>query len=338
MNEVPDVNNQTAETSAAAVAETPTFNPSDQHTWSPEQREHWNKTGNVPEAPKKAQESATANEDEKSSEGKPKTAAESETAPKQEKRERKPGEKLSAEERISQQTAKIRELEAKLAEASKSVTKPTPTEDKPKAEEAPKAPKRPNPFTWTGTPEEFEAAQDAYEVKLREIAAQDALRKKSEREQAKELQAKVDDARKLYADADTRILPTAEKLEKAQIPAAVKAVIEDSEILPHLLYALGDGDTMDKLIEMSRTNPRKAIRVAMDMERDIEAALSKPATSKADESEAKPPVEPKPRAPKPPSEVGGRSAGNEDGLVTAARANSFRDFEREMNARLRASK
>lgn len=333
MSEVIDVNNSAE---ASAAAEVPTFNPSDQHSWSPEQREHWNKTGNIPETPKKAQESATATEPE--SEGKPKTAAESETAQKQEPKERKPGEKISAQERISQQTARIKELEASLAEAKKSVTKPTPSDDKAKVEEAPKAAKRPNPFTWAGTPEEFEAAQDAYEGRLQEIAAANALQQHSQRQQAQELQGKLDEARKRYADADTRILPVADRIENdQQIPLAVRQIIGESDVLPDLLYTLGADGKLDEFIQMAHTNPGKAIRMVAKLESLINEELSGKAKSEA-ASEEKPPVEPKPRAPKPPSEVGGRAAASEDGLVTAARANSFRDFEKEMNARLMSRK
>ena len=102
----------------------------DQNTWSPEQREHWNATGEQPAPPKK-QESAPAEPPAKEAKS---AAAESETAPKQVKKDRKPGEKLSAEERISQLTAKNKELETELERSRAAATKPPEYQDRDKGQ------------------------------------------------------------------------------------------------------------------------------------------------------------------------------------------------------------
>ncbi|HWH56107.1 MAG TPA: hypothetical protein VN682_00680 [Terriglobales bacterium] len=111
----------------------------------------------------------------------------------------------------------------------------------------------------------------------------------------------------------------------------IRAMLDDSECLPELMYVLSDEKTRSNFIETAAKNPGKAIRVLAQMEADIKQSAS-PETAEAT-SEPKPPAEPKPRAPKPPSEVGGRGTAAEDELHSAAKANDFRTFEAEQNRR-----
>ena len=322
MNE--DVN-KAAETSAAAVAE-PEFNPADQQTWSQEQRDKWNETGEQPVKPNK-QETAPAAKPAKETTSE-KIAAESETASQQGKKERKPGEKLSAEERISQLTAKVKELETERERSRPTETKPA-AQTETKADEAPK---RPNPFDWKGTKEDFAAAQEKWEAHQRaEIIAQfqrDAQAEANMQRLTKQMQEVVEK----YPDTSMRQLgEIAKEFNEAELPGVIKQMLYDTDVLPELMYLFSDAETRSNFIEQATKNPGKAIRALALMEADVKAKLTaKPAVEK---SEPKSSAETKPRAPKPPSEVGGRGAAPEDALRTAAAANDFRGFEAEQNRR-----
>lgn len=292
--------------------------------------------------PPKKQESAPAStpETKAQSEGEPKSAADSEAANKQERRGKKP-----AEDRISelvaernQERAKVQALEERFRKLEAAAQPPSKTEQK---AEAPKERKRPNYLTWTGTPEEMDTALDEWETHLLHKAEEHFAQKQQVQESKQRLDAQFAEAKEKYPDAEAKILPTIEKLESADMPPYLRDYLEHSEVLCDLLYVLSE-QNVEALVRLAKENPAKAFRDIRDLEVSTAKAIAKDAKeqSKA-ETEEKPhntPVEPKPRAPKPPSEVGGRSAASEDGLVTAARANSFRDFEKEMNARLMSRK
>ena len=320
-----------AETSAAAIAE-PELNPADQYTWSPAQREHWNETGEAPEPPKKKQEPEPAATPAKEAKSEPegKSAAESETASKQGKKERRPGEKLSAEERIAQLTAKNRELEGELHVERERSRKPEPKSATEEAKQ-PETPKRPNPFTWKGTAEEYESAMELWEGHQKSLAVQEFQRNEAARAQNQKLQGQLDEVKAKYPDAEDKIKATFASFSEVQFPGVIRAMLDDSECLPELMYVLSDEKTRSNFIETAAKNPGKAIRVLAQMEADIkQSASSKTAEATSD---PKPPAEPKPRAPKPPSEVGGRGTAAEDELHSAAKANDFRTFEAEQNRR-----
>lgn len=124
-----------------------------------------------------------------------------------------------------------------------------------------------------------------------------------------------------HPDAATKIrAATTEIMAKA--PPFVQAFVNESEQIGELLYVLADQPTLNKLLETAKTNPGKALRVLHDMELDVRKALS---AQKAPEA--------KPRAPKPPVEVGGRGAAADDG-TTRGELN-FRDFSEKQNQRYR---
>lgn len=323
--------NKSAESSAAVAV--PEFNPADQYSWSPEQREHWNETGEIPEAPKK-QESASAAPPAKEANSEPegKTAAESETAPKQGKKERKPGEKLNAEERIAQLTAKVRELEERERSRETAPKPPVQTEPAKQAE----TPKRPNLSTWKGTVEEYEAAMDSWERYQRDQAIQEFQRTTAAEIQRQKLQSQLEEVKAKYPDADDKIKETFRSFEKVQFPGVIRAMLDDSECLPDLMYVLSDETIRNNFIETATKNPGKAIRALAQMETDIvnsrKSAPPKPEAAPA-KSEPKSSEEPKPRAPKPLSEVGGRGTAAEDVLRAAAESGDFRAFEAEQSRR-----
>jgi hypothetical protein len=326
--------NKAAESSAAAVAE-PEFNVADQYTWTPEQREHWNETGKQPEPPKKKQEAepAASPAKEEKSEPKGKTEAEPETAPKQGKKERKPGEKLSADERIAQVLAENKELKAKLERSS--ATEPKPSAEKSEPAKAAEAPKRPNPFTWDKTPAEFETAMEAWEASQRQLAVQDFQRSEAAKAQQGKLRGQMEEVKGKYPDAESKITATYESFSKVQMPGVILSMLNDSEVLPELMYVLSDEDTRSNFIETMKTQPGKAVRALAQMEADIVGASKAKGKEKSEPEE---PAERKPRAPKPPSEVGGRGAAGDDPLRTAAEAGDFHAFDQEMRHRKFATK
>ena len=317
-----DVNNVAESSAASAVAE-------------PVQFDGWDDQGTPIvtkkiEPKKQESEPAAAPAKEAQSEPEGKSAAETESAPNQGKKERKPGEKLNREERIAQLTAKVRELEER-ERSRESAPKPTQeTKPEPKAE----APKRPNPFTWKGTPEEYEAALDAWEGHQKQQAILEFQRNQAAERERQNLQRQFDEAKAKYPDAEQRIKATFDSLAKVQLPPVISAMLNDSDCLPDVMYVLADETTRNNFVEMAQKNPGKAIRALTQIERDIETARAAKPTEKAEKSETKPPEEPKPRAPKPPPEVGGRGVAPEDALRQAAATNRFGEFEAEMNRRM----
>lgn len=273
-----------------------------------------------PEPPKKSEEPAAS--ESPASKAKPEKDAEPGAA----KPEPKPKAKPSAEERISQLTAERKAAEDRASDLERQLREAKSTTTAPKVEpaKAKEPPKRPNPFTWTGTQEEFDKAMDQYEeYRDSQVAARTRQEQvigeaqKSMTEMLKQATAKHPDAEEKIKSATTEIMGKA--------PLFVQSFVNDSEVLGDLLYTLADQTTLNNLLETAKANPGKALRVLRDMELDIQKALSKPVEVKP--AEKAPEV--KPRAPKPPSEIGGRGAATEDAGMAAARDGKFSDFEVE---------
>lgn len=202
-----------------------------------------------------------------------------------------------------------------------------------KAEPTKKAepPKRPNPFTWTGTQEDFDKAMDEYEQHRDALAVARVRQEQAQTEAQKSMSEMLKQATAKHPDAEVKIkAATTDIMGKA--PLFVQSFVNDSEVLGDLLYTLADQTTLNNLLETAKTNPGKALRVLRDMELDIQKALKKPETKVEAKSEEKA-SEVRPRAPKPPSEVTGRSSATEDAATSAARDGNFGAFDAEMAAR-----
>lgn len=322
-----DVNN-VAEPSAAAVAD------------------GWDENGtpivtHKPEPPKKEDSAASATpakqaNPEKSAEPGAAKSANQEGGP-------KPKAKPSAEERISQLTAERKAAEDRANDLDKRLkeleAKAAPKVEPAKAKEEP--PKRPNPFTWTGTQEEFDKAMDKYEEYRDAQVAARTRQEQAQSETQKAMNEMLKQATVKHPDAKEKIVAAATEVMGEKTPFFVKAFVNESEVIGELLYTLADSVTLNNLLETAKTNPGKALRVLRDMEVDVQKALSKPEVKPEVKSEAKAEdkaPEAKPRAPKPPSEVGGRGAATEDAASAAARDGKFSDFDAEMRRRyMRAS-
>ena len=119
-----------------------------------------------------------------------------------------------------------------------------------------------------------------------------------------------------HPDAVEKILAaTNDVMTKA--PMFMKSFINDSEVLGELLYTLADQITLTNLLETAKTNPGKALRVLRDMELDVKKALSNA-----------PEMRPRPRAPRPPTELAARGAAGDDDRTNGEM--SFRDVDRKM--------
>jgi hypothetical protein len=306
-----DVNNS-AEPSAAAVAD------------------GWDESGTPivtkkPEPPKKEEPAAS---------DPPKAAKpeEKHAEPGAAKQEPKPKAKPSAEERISQLTAERKAAEDRATDLDRRL-KELEAKAAPKVESKPKEPlKRPNPFTWKGTPEEYEAAMDQYEKQRDSEAVTRTRQEQAQSETRKAMNEMLNQATAKHPDAKEKIIAATTEVMSEKTPFYIKAFINDSEVLGELLYTLSDSTTLNNLLDTAKTNPGKALRVLRDMELDVQKALSKPEVKAEAKPEEKTP-ETKPRAPKPPSEVGGRGAATEDAATAAARDGNFSAFDAEQKRR-----
>jgi len=105
-------------------------------------------------------------------------------------------------------------------------------------------------------------------------------------------------------------------------------MLNDSEVLPDLLYTLGsDPKELASFLNLAKTAPGKALRYIALTESLIREELE------SGTKETKPPAKPITSAPKPPAEVGGRASTPGDQLEAAAKANDFRSFKAESNRR-----
>lgn len=310
----------------------------------------WDEKGNpivTSEIKPKEQESAPAAAPEETAVSEPEKAkGQSESEPDKHSQEPKGSE---AEKRIKELVAKEKAARerAELAERERDDLRRSRADKTEKAESSPAPP----PATYeawrkTHDPDKWMADyQSAHpDAKYEQVRVAEEEFRLEKRDQFRELQRQVAEsarvvnermaeARKRYEGYDEKIKPLQDVLAKelnAGRISNVMAFIGESTYGADLLFVLaGDPDMTAKLNAMPAV---KAISKLRDMERDIEQALAKgKEETKADPKET--PAEPKPRAPKPVSEVGGRSALPEDPRVTAARSGKFSDFEAEENRR-----
>lgn len=258
--------------------------------------------------------------------------------------------KPDAEARIKELTARAKQLEKDLEEARK--PKETQAESSParQAEAKPEAipgtrskpvstEKGPDGKPKYTTYEDF--VEDLADWKAEQrIAAQQ--REQQIGQQRQTLAKQLEEARGRYTDFDSVTKPLIQDLLKPDVPREVFAVLNDSPVLADLLYTIG-GTAASKadFLDACAGNPGKALRVALLMEQEIvrELGKGKAADKKAGDGETESvPAPTKPRAPKPPSEVGGRGASGEDALISAAKTGDFRSFNAEQTRRAMASR
>ena len=295
-----------------------------------EQRTEFRTTGELPKTqPKpKTEESASSSETPKVE-----SAGGSETPDKQEHVERKP--QQTAVERIAELKATIARIEKragiKTEEAESSTAKP---EAKPQVVEPQYTRPKPKP-EGNGPDGKPYATYEDYIEDLSDWKGEqrDAKnqRESKQQAQAKEFNAKVEEARSRYENFDEVVQPTATAINMdAGISPVIKELLSESDVLPDILFTLGsDPAELAKFVKMARETPGKALRYIALTESLITEELEGKATPKGEGTPAKP----KTQAPRPPSEVGGKAAVPPDALESAAKANDFRSFKAEATRR-----
>ncbi len=305
----------------------------------------WDEDGEpiVTEKAPKAEEAEAAAADT-SKETKAEDAARSAANKKQESH-RKP----DAEARIKELAARTKQLEKDLEEARKpKETKAAESSTAKAAEEKPGTiqPTRTKPTLADKGPdgkpkyasyEEWQEDLTDWKVEQRFAAQQ---REQQMAAQQQTLGKHLEEARGRYEDFDSVTKPFLSDLLKPDVSREVFAVMNDSPVLADLLYTIGGTEASKAdFLEAARTNPGKALRVALLVEQEIvkELAKGKGAENKSARGEGETtPAATKPRAPKPPSEVGGRGASGEDALISAAKSGDFRSFDAEQTRRAMA--
>lgn len=245
--------------------------------------------------------------------------------------------KKAAEERAAELERQLRERDGK-----KSDVKAEPSPAAKSEPQAPEKPKRPKLSDFDNDWDKYSAALEKHEDEtlpeyyksLAKWEAERALAQERTRQQQeaalKDLREKLADVQKRYPDFSEKTTETAKTLTEAG--NIVSALVNDSEIFGDLLYVLsGDKAQFDELMALAKSNPGKAVRKVVLLEKLTMDELAKSKSEHVSKSEA--PVKAEPRAPAPPKEVGGRGTPAEDPAVAAARSGDFRSFEAEQNRR-----
>lgn len=285
------------------------------------------------EKPEKEAESGTADTPkEEKPEAKAESAAKSGVAQKQETKKDKPSES----DRIAELTAQVKTLLKRAKEAEERIGQAEKPQSASKSEAKPEPPKRPNPFKWEGTPEEYEAALDKYEAHLRQEAVTQAEQARQQAQAVQQFTSKVEETQKRYPEFAKVADETAAALLEA--PKEIQNWIQRSPMAFDLIYTIGEKpEALQDFMDTAKKDPLAAIRKLAFLEIEIGKELNKPKETETTEAEETPAKE-KPRTPKPPSEVGGRGVTPEDVALSAVQAKDFRRAEAEWTRRRLARK
>jgi hypothetical protein len=281
----------------------------------------YRQTGELPARfkPAESAESAPAGapEETEESEGEePETEPESDPEEAQEPPQKGSG----AEKRIKQLLARVKELERIQAAKpdGKSGSSPAQPPRQPQTYQEYRQAFKPSAFIEDYAKAHPEASYEDANAAMADhlLDVRDHFRSIEQRVQAEKqaLDAKLSDARERYEDFDeikSDFLSKAISPEGVPLlPLQVLGIINDSEVLPDLLYTIGSDDAeLAKFVEMAKTNPNKAIRYVARVESLIAEELAKPEKNAArgEDGKFKAP-ERKTSAPKPPALVSGSSS------------------------------
>jgi len=231
-----------------------------------------------------------------------------------------------AEKRIKQLLAEKKELQRKLEAAAK------PTQPDSSTAQAPRAPQnyqeyrqafKPSAFIEEygkqnpdATYEDANAAMADHLFEVRKHFETIEQRVTAERDA---VNAKATAARERYENFDEIKDTFLGKVLVEQpngtvipaIPLQVLALINDSDVMPDLLYTIGSDEAeLAKFVEMAKSNPNKAIRYVTKVESLIAEELAKPAKMPVRGNDGKfaAPEKRQTQAPKPVSPVTGGSS------------------------------
>jgi hypothetical protein len=345
--ETTDVNTTPAESSSAAPVHPPIEVPQDHNS---QEYAEWRLTGKTPESkPAPTEKKPKADPAPAKKEPSEKTAPVSETG-NHTQQERRPS---KAEARLNDLLEDIRQTgytpaELKtLRKQAQAETKAEPPKAAPEQTAKPAELKKPKIEDYK-TLDEYEAARDKYFEDLAEAKAQNAVQadriRQANEAQQRDLRERLNKAKERYGEgSDTQIIQTAKNIFNANdVNPAVKAVLNDSDVLVDLMYAIGQGEDFQEFLSEAKTNPGKAIRRAVLMEKLVKEELAKsPAAETPRDSSGKfqsrdeePPAEkPTTKAPPPPRESSGRASAPPDELQAAIAANDTARYMREANRR-----
>jgi hypothetical protein len=216
--------------------------------------------------------------------------------------------------------------------------------------------------------EAWQTAREAERDKQTEQRIRQQIRQEND---TKEMLSKLADVKTRYPDAQEKVLATNETIATdARIPAAVKAILNDSPVLLDLLYVLGgDSAELKKFTDLCKSDPGAAIRKLVTTEALVQEQLKgKSAADKSpnkddkdgadktgkttpergedgkfkssDENDGKDGASEtnQPRVPKPHSEVGGRGTASVSEEAAAAAANDFKAMDAAMTRRYAAQR
>lgn len=312
----------------------------------------WRISGELPEKPKETQQKPVIEEAATSQ------VEEGESAtPRQQEKVLSP-----AEKRIKELLAENKRLKAESETAK--TPKPEPSSES-KPQLVPQTRPKPTPEDKNddGTPK-YKSYED-YVEELADWKAEQRMavaeRERSARDQQRALQAEVEKARGRYDNLDEVMLPALKTITEAQVAPVIMQMLDDSEVLPDLLYTLGsDADDLAAFLKMAKSNPGKAIRYLAVTENLIQEELGKADVPRgttpsraADgkftvaEPEPKTPAKRGPESsPELPLEVGNRGTGAQDessralsdlmkGTNTAAATRAFFKAENAKDLRRR---
>jgi hypothetical protein len=335
---MPDENNPAVESStqATAVLEVPS---------NPDSTEYadWRLTGKIPAAPKpKPEDPAPSTYTVKSEKAAPVSETGiSQQEPRHSKAERRLTELLEDLKRAGLSPS---ELKTFKREAQKTAEAARPPEQTVKpADEAPKRPK----YEDFKTLEEYQAAEDKYHEDATEYRIQKALKEDRARQAQeagqREMRERLQKAKERYGEgADTRIIQTAKDIfNNGDVNPAVKAVLNDSDVLVDVMYVMGSkAEDLAEFLEEAKTAPGKAIRRAVLLERLVKEELAKSikeparkASEEPEEEEEPPPAKKVTKATAPPREASGNASTPPDVVQSAVSANDARRYFAEQNRR-----
>lgn len=321
-----DTQTQAAPSPAVAVAEPEVTEVTLPRSGS-EEYATWRMTGELPKKPETQAESSPADAPKEEN---PAVAAESGPAPKQQEQPRKG---KDAEHRIKELLADQKRMRAEL-EALKS--RPAQVEQPRQQQQAPQYTrskpsvdaKNPDGTPKYGTYEDY--VEDLADWKAEQRIAQQ-MQQLAAQAQQRQVAEGVEQARTRYQDFDSVGLPVANAIvSDPQIPNNLKVRINNSKVLPDLLYTIGgDPQFQARFMLAAKTDPEAARDAIALMERDIQDRLSKPART---ESETPAPAKRGPEnAPPPPIEIGNRGGQvDETERLLKAAANGDRNATRQL--------
>jgi hypothetical protein len=289
----------------------------------------WRTTGEIPQP---QAESAPATEE--------KVDTGEATPPKQQEKRRKP----DAEARIRELTAKVKELEARTPKAEPAREQP---KEQPKVEATRTKPtlddKTPDGKPKYATYEDWLEDLADWKVEQRDVRREAEQRQKSESEA---FQAKLAEAKSRNPDFDDVMNEAMPIIREANLPAEIAKRLNDSEVLPDLMYTLGgDPKELAKFIAMAKNDPGKAREHIAVLERLIADEIVEPKSEARNDKgqfvpKAEAPAKPGPETtPEPPLEVGARASGPMDEEARAVsemergNPNAFRQFRDARNAK-----